>query len=245
LAVLAHEGTYPIIYGEWPIPIGTSHRTGYLARPDKAGLFPVVLVLPGLDGLSSFEKDLCRTLGRHGFVGLAVDFYRDRTEPIEAYNFLSDRRAMTDLDEVHEFVVSDDVFWAQTGGLGIFGADVGGRFALLAGARRDWVSSVAIAYTPLTGDEDRELPVAETLGHLPIPTMGLYGASDDLIDTSTVDEAQRRNDHGQWLLYENAGHGFLDVEHENFDASAADDAMARLMAFFEATLPKAEVEELG
>lgn len=245
MAVLSHEGTYPIMYSPWPLPMGTSHRTGYLARPDKAGRFPVVMVLPTVDGLTGFEKDLCRRLARNGISALAIDFYGSEGEPLELYSALTDARAMTDLDEVEEFVRSEDVDWAQAGGIGVLGTDVGGRFALMAASRRSWARSVAIAYTPLTGDEDRDFQVASALGHLPIPVLALYGADDDLIDPASVDEAQRRNDHGQWLLYEGARHGFLDVEGENFNQAAADDGIARMIAFFKATLPPAEEQDLG
>src|SRR5690606_13670444 len=61
VAVLSHEGTYPIMYGSYPVPVGAGYRRGYLARPDRAGRFPVVIVVPDLNGLSSFEKDICRT----------------------------------------------------------------------------------------------------------------------------------------------------------------------------------------
>ncbi len=245
MAVLSHEGTFSILYGSWPLPVGAGHRTGYLARPDNAGQFPVVLVLPTIDGLTSFEKDMCRRLARHGIVGIAVDFYRNGDDPLDSYSQLEDSRALTDLDEVHEFIVSDDVEWALPGGVGVIGADVGGRFALMAASRREWTRSAVVAYTPLTGDEDRDFRVADSLSHLPIPVLGLYGIEDDLIDASSVDEAQRRNEHGQWLLYDNAGHGFLDVEHENFEQSAADDAQARILAFFNATLPTPVIEDLG
>lgn len=245
MAVLSHEGTYPIMYSAWPLPIGASHRTGYLARPDKAGRFPVVVVLPTIDGLTGFEKDLCRRFARNGFVGMALDFYRHPGDPLESYSALDDSRALTDLDELEEFVRSEDVAWSQTGGLGLFGADVGGRFALMAASQRSWVRAVAIAYTPLTGDEDRAFQVASALENLPIPVLGLYGAADDLISAESVDEAQRRNERGQWLLYKGAGHGFLDVEGPNFDQAGADDAIARLIAFFGATLPEASVIELG
>jgi dienelactone hydrolase len=87
--------------------------------------------------------------------------------------------------------------------------------------------------------------VADYLDHLPIPVLALYGTDDELIDPSTVDEGQRRNEHGQWLLYEGARHGFLDVDGDNYDESAADDAMARILAFFKATLAPPEIEELG
>jgi carboxymethylenebutenolidase len=245
MAVLSHEGTYPIMYGPVPLPVGAAHRTGYLSRPDEAGEFPVVVVLPGLDGLGSFEKDLCRRFARSGLAAIAIDLYRSDTEPLGAYNELTDARALTDLDEVREYVASEDVPWNAGERIGLLGVDVGGRFALLKASRGGWVGSVAVCYTPLTGDEDRDLQVAEHLAALPVPVLGLFGSADDLIDPASVDEAQDRNQHGQWLLYDGAGHGFLDPEAAGFDEAAADDAIARLIAFFGATLPQASVEELG
>lgn len=246
LAVLSHEGTHSILYGSWPLPIGSGHRTGYISRPDAAGKFPVVLVLPSIDGLSSSEKEMCRRLARSGITGIALDFYReDLDEPLTAYEKLTDHRALTDIDEVHDFVISNDVDWAVSGGIGILGIDVGGRFGLIRAATRPWVRSLVVAYAPLTGDEDRAHQVADYLSNLPIPVLGLYGSNDDLVTTATVDEAQRRNEHGQWLLYEGAEHDFLDTDSDRFDQSAADDATARILAFFLATLPPAEEEDLG
>ncbi len=233
------------MFGSIPLPVGSGHRNGYLARPDEAGRFPVVIVVPGLSGMGSFEKDLCRRLARHGFAALTIDLYRQEGDPLESYNALPDERALADLDELHEFVVSTDVEWNLSTTVGLVGSDVGGRFALAKGATRDWVQSVIVAYTPLAGDEERAFQVASYLSHLPIPVMGLYGTADELIDTASVDEAQRRNGHGQWLLYDGAVHGFLDVTAEGFDPSASDDAFARILAFFQATLGQPEIEDLG
>lgn len=246
MAVLDHEGTYSIMYGGFALPVGTGHRPGYIARPDKAGRFPVVVVLPDISGLTSFEKDLCRHLARSGIAAVTMELYRERTgDPFDDYAALSDRGAMTDLDEVHEFLVSDDVEWAHADAVGMLGIDVGGRYALATGATRPWVRAVAVAYAPLTGDDDREIHVADLLAHLAVPVLALYGAEDDLIDTETVDEAQRRNETGQWLLYEGAGHGFLDLDSDTYSVDAAADAAARLVQFFLQTLPAAETTDLG
>jgi len=245
LAVLSHEGTYPILYGAWPIPVGAGHRDGYIARPDEFGQFPVVFVVPGIGGLGSLEKDICRRLARAGIAALSLDPYRGDGDGLASYNALTDDRALADLDELHEFIVSDDVSWNISGDIGLVGTDIGGRFAIIKAATRDWAKSVAVFYTPLTGDEEREYQVAEYLDHLPVPVLGMYGTNDDLIDAASVDEAQRRNDHGQWLLYDGAAHGFIEIEGDGFDQAASDDAFARLTAFFEATLPKAVIENLG
>lgn len=245
MAVLSHEGTYPIMYSSWPIPVGAGHRDGYVARPDEAGKVPVVFVMPGHSGLGSSEKDLCRRLAREGFAALSVDLYGRKGDPLDLYNSTGDDEALSTIDELHQFVTSDDVVWNIDDSVGMIGTDTGGRFALIKAATREWVRSIAVAYTPLTGDEDREHQVASYLDHLPVPVLGLFGAQDELIAASSVDEAQRRNDHGQWLLYEGVGHGFLDINSDGFDQSASDDAFARLVAFFRATLSPAELEELG
>ncbi|HEX2152689.1 MAG TPA: dienelactone hydrolase family protein [Acidimicrobiia bacterium] len=246
MAVLEHEGNYPIMYGRYAVPVGAGYRPGYLARPDRAGRFPVVVIVPDIDGLTSFEKDLCRAFARHGLAALTIDMYRDRSgDPIHDYHSLSDRRAMTDLDEVREFLASDDVTWTYAAAVGMLGLDVGGRFALAMAANRPWVRSVAVCYTPLAGDDEREIRVGDLLDRMPVPVLGLYGAEDDLIDVATVDEAQSRNDAGQWLLYEGAGHGFLNIEADTYHGDAAADAEQRLLQFFLQTLPVAERIETG
>ncbi len=246
MAVLSHEGTFSIMYGGFSVPVGAGYRSGYLARPDKVGAFPMVVVIPDLDGLTSTEKDLCRHLARAGLGALAIELYNEPSaDPYADYAALSDRRAVTDLDEVHEFLASEDVDWAHADTLGLLGIDVGGRFALAMAANRPWVRAAAVCYTPLTGDEEREIQVADLLEHLGVPVLGLYGADDELIDASTVDEAQRRNAGGQWLLYEGAGHGFLHLEADTYHVDSAADALQRLTQFFLQTLPAAESSDLG
>lgn len=245
MAVLSHEGTYPIMYGAVPIPVGAGHRSGYLARPDEAGKVPVVYVVPDLDGMGSLDKDLCRRLAREGFAALTVDLYDSPGDGLDLYNRLTDEDALAVLDELHQFVLSDDVDWNTGDMAGLLASDVGGRFGLIKAATRPWVRSLVLCYTPLTGDEEREHQVASYLDHIPVPVLALYGADDDLIDSASVDEAQRRNEHGQWLLYDGAGHGFLDIDGAGFDQAAADDAFARIVAFFRATLGQPEIEDLG
>jgi carboxymethylenebutenolidase len=244
VAVLPHEGTFTILYGAQPIPIGSSYRPGYLARPDEAGRFPVVMVIPGLSGLNSHVKDLCRRLARRGHASLSPDLYGSG-DPLETYSTKTDREILSDVDECYEFVQSDDVFWALPDRIGLLGLDVGGRFGLILGATRPWVASAVVVSTPLTGDEDRGHKVAELLDRIPVPLLGLYGAADELISAETVDEAQNRNPTGQWLLYDGAQHDFVDDDSDQYEPSAASDAFSRITEFFQATLPPPETEDLG
>ncbi len=245
------------MYGTLRVPIGSGYRPGYLARPDEAGRFPVVFAFPGVGGLKSYQKELCRRLARRGFACLAVDLYpnedtRERGEEdgqkndgLAAYASQTDRAISSDIDEAHEFLESEDVFWAIPDRCGVLGIDVGGRFALIAAATRPWARAAVVVSTPLTGDERREFQVADMLNHLAVPVLGLYGSADLLIAAETVDAAQDRNQNGQWLLYDGAGHDFVDDSSPEYDPAAAADAESRITQFFQSVLPKPETVDLG
>lgn len=234
------------MYGTFPIPVGASYRRGYLTRPDKAGRFPVVVLVPDVNGLNAHEKNLARRLARHGIAVASVHpFESDAGSPLQAYARLDDRDVVRILDETQRFLASDDIEWAHADRVGVLGLEVGGRFALIQAAHRPWVAAAGVVYTPLTGDEDRRFPVADMLPHLAPPVLGLYGAEDELIAGESVDEAQRRNAGGSWLLYENARHGFMNESHEGYDFAAAEDAIARLVTFFQTHLPAPEVLVVG
>lgn len=249
MAVLPHEGTYTIMYGSWPIPVGAGYRPGYIARPDKEGRFPTVILSPDITGITAHEKYVARRLARLGLAVVAVDFYRRPPatfeEALHAYSEVPDREGVRTIDETYEFLSSEDIDWAHTSKVGVMGLDVGGRFAMIAAARRRWVGGLALVSTPLVGDEDRDVQVADLLDRLPVPVLALYGAEDHLIPTETVDEAQTRNPSGRWLLYAGAGHGFLDEVGPDFHPGAAEDAISRLAEFFQAVLPEPQLEELG
>ena len=236
-----------MIYGDLAVPVGSGYQPAYLARPDQAGQWPVVLISPDLDGLGAHEKYVAGRLARKGLAVLAVDLY-GKPKPdgsLAAYNALTDKGAMRVLDETQQFLSSEDIDWAHSDRIGVLGLDVGGRFALITAAHRAWVAASALAYTPLTGDEERDFPVAEMLNHLATPVLGLYGSDDELISAATVDEAQARNTSGQWLLYQGADHGFLDEVGPNFDGASFEDAIVRLASFFQEHLPAPIKIDLG
>ncbi len=108
MAVLPHEGTFSIMYGTFPVPVGSGYRPGYLARPDEAGRFPARPDTPRNPGSQSYEKDLCRRLARRGFACLAIDLYPGgggcgRETRFSAYASQSDRAILSEIDEAHEF----------------------------------------------------------------------------------------------------------------------------------------------
>lgn len=241
MAVMAHEGRFEILYESFGIPVGSGFQPGYLARPDRTGSFPAVLVVPGIRGLTSFDKDACRRLARLGYVAVALDPYRGHgpggraslDEAITRYADLTDGRVLRDLAETLEFLQSPDLTFVDGASIGVVGFDTGGRFGLLLSDRPN-VAGVVACYAPL-GDDDRTHHVGERLARIGVPVLGLYGAADELIPTATVDEAAGIA--GEWILYEGARHEFLDPDSEAYDAAAASDAWSRIAAFLGRILP--------
>lgn len=244
MAVMAHEGEYNILYRSYGLPAGSAFADGYLARPDRVGRYPVVLVIPDIRGVQSFEKDLCRRLARHGYAALALDLYRSEAparsapldEAIGLYGSLPDRRALTDIDEAIAFVRNVDVDWALPDPVGLLGIDVGGRFALLYASDRTSVGSVVAVAAPLAGDEERAFQVESVLSRLTMPVLGLYGSEDELVPTEGVDVAQSLNPGGTWILYEGAQHDFLNIDAAGYHPGAAADAHVRIADFFKSHL---------
>ena len=245
MAVLQYEGTIEILYRDFAMPTGARFTTGYLARPDRIGEYPLVVLLPPLRGITPFVKDLARRLARNRYSVLVPDLTRgDHPGPgaafedlVAAYRGVGGRRALADIDDAVAFAVNDPAGWVRKGKIGLMGIDVGGRFAITYAAyRRRLVGALCVAYAPLAGDEDRELQVADALEMLPMAVLGLYGAEDSLVPAAGVDEAQRRNPHGKWILYEGVGHDFLDEDSDSYHSGAAGDTLARLLALLQATL---------
>jgi carboxymethylenebutenolidase len=244
MAVMAHEGKFPILYEPYGVPVGSGFQPGYLARPDRTGAFPAVIVIPGIKGLTSFDRDACRRLARWGYVAVSVDPYRGNgpgaratlAEAIGAYSSLTDERVLRDLAETLEFVSSPDLTFVDAERVGVVGFDTGGRFGILL-SDRPRIAGVAACYAPL-GDDDRTHHVGERLRRMTVPVLGLYGADDELIPVSTVDEAAGLA--GQWILYEGARHEFLDPDADTFDEAAASDAWTRISSFLGAVLPTPE-----
>ena len=224
MSVLAHEGTYPILYGSYAVPVGSGHAPGYLARPDQAGRFPGVLVLP--DGrLRSFHRELCRRLARHGLAALAVGL------PSELES------AVAHVAEAHEFLMSADVTWVIEHHLGIVGLGTGGGPGLLYAADHAEVRAVGLVSTIL----DEAGPVASVLERLAVPVFGLYATTE--VSGSEVDDGRLPN--GSFVVYAGVSGGFLDDGAPSYDSSASADAGRRLIDFLTRTLPPPETPRLG
>src|ERR1700683_891038 len=59
--------------GEVKIPVADGTIPAYRAMPDKGGPFPIILVIQEIFGVHEHIKDLCRRLGKVGYLAIAPE----------------------------------------------------------------------------------------------------------------------------------------------------------------------------
>lgn len=244
MAVPASEGSHSIIYGPVPLPIGAHEYTGYLARPDGPGAWPSVIVVPGLFGVTSVEKALARHIAKHGRAAIVMDPYRGAAPTraggldaaAAAYAELPDGRVLADLGEVREYLATPDTRWADGSPSVVVGLDVGGRFALLGAFQRRDLAAVAVLGAPLGATAGR-VAALDVIGSVAVPVLAMYGADDELVPRDDVDAAQDAAPHARVIAYESSGHAFYDPSSDDYHPGAEADALARIRALLDATLP--------
>ena len=248
------SGDSPILYGFKSVPKVARTLQVYLVRPDEVGESPTIMLIPSAWGLTSTVKELSRQFGRYGLAVVVPDLYRGeppnrdagREEAEEAASALSPQHVVSDLLAVAWFVANPTAFWSNAGdGFGLLGIGSGGRWAALA-ARQGQVavSALALCYSPLRAPEqDGEAAPGEqhhplsVLPHVDVPILGIYGREDEVVPSEEVHSAREMAPRAEWLLYEGAGHDFLDDHLESYRHGAATDAIERLAAFYGTHLP--------
>src|SRR3989442_1445009 len=61
--------------GEVKVPVGKGEIPAYRAMPATAGPFPVILVVQEIFGVHEHIKDICRRLGKLGYLAVAPELY--------------------------------------------------------------------------------------------------------------------------------------------------------------------------
>ena len=212
---------------------GAETIDGYLARPKAEGAYPGVLVIAGNKISEEYIPNTCAALALAGFVGLAPNIFHplpdDTPSNNEAYRrFLADHTEPDILDDVQAGAshLRAQPF-VRPGGLGVVGFCMGGRLAMLFGARSREVDAV-VPFHPAPMK-------AQELTRLRAPVQLHHGTAD-----RAVAAAETRKTEGmlraqgtpvEVFLYEGADHGFLAYTRPYYKPEAAKLAWGRVTAF--------------
>lgn len=194
------------------------------AEPKKA-----VIIIHEWWGVNDHILDIAQRYAGEGFVAIVADLYRGRTtrdkeEAAELMHGLS-------IDDGLETIRSTVAAANQQLGIshfGITGYCMGGTFALRAACDVEGVSAAAAFY----GD----IPEEEILEKLTVPTMFISGTRDEWINHEKVATLEATTEKFELPIISvryDADHAFFnDTRPEVYDETAAKDAWALVIGFF-------------
>jgi carboxymethylenebutenolidase len=191
---------------------GADSINGYLARPKAEGVYPAVLVIAGNKISEEYIPNTCAALALAGFVGLAPNIFHPLPDDVPNNNELYKKYVgdHTDLDLLDDVQAGLSYLRAQPfvspGGAGVVGFCMGGRLAMLFGARSREIEAV-VAFHPAPIKQN-EIVRLKTL-----PVQIHHGSADRAVAFAESQKTEKMlKDQGtsvELFLYEGADHGFL------------------------------------
>ena len=202
--------------------------TAFVALPD-AETNKAIVVVQEWWGLNDHIKDVAGRFAAEGFIAIAPDLYRGKlaANPEEAGKMMQALKIEDGLDTIKNCVDAARDNFALSH-FGITGFCMGGTYALRAACEIEGFSAAA----PFYGD----IPDENVLQKLKTPTIFISGTKDAWINPEKVaalEEAAEKFELPVHTLKYEADHAFFnDTRPEVYNETAANDAWALVIGFF-------------
>lgn len=236
-----------LIVGQVKITAKDGQFPAYRAMPRNAkGMLPVVLVVEEIFGVHKHIQDLCRRLGKLGYMAIAPELFarhgdvsdmKDISEIIKnVVSKVPDAQVMSDLDATVEY--AKETGKADTDKLAITGFCWGGRIVWLYAAHNPKLKAGVAWYGRVVGKPDDLHPKnpVDIAADIHAPVLGLYGGKDTGISAADLDKMrealkaamQKTEIH----VYPDAQHGFNADYRPSYNEEAAKDGWKRMLEWF-------------
>jgi carboxymethylenebutenolidase len=213
--------------------------------PASGGPFPTVLVIQEVFGVHEWVKDICRRLANAGYYAIAPSLYARQGDPskyTDTAKLLADIVAKVPTDEVMSDLDATVVYAKSTGKadtkrLGVTGFCWGGFATWMYAAHQPALKAAVAFYGPTRKITDLTPQNPEDIaGDVRCPVLALYGGQDKSIPQETIEKRQKAcTDAGKTCeskVFPDAQHGFMADYRPSYNADAAKDAWARMLAWF-------------
>lgn len=219
----------------------------YLARPDRPGRHPVVIVVNEIFGLHAYIQDVCRRLAKQGYVAMAPGYFAREGDPSLMTDFADimavvratpNGQVMADTGAALRYLAATP--FADISKAGITGFCWGGTVVWMACAAHDFKAGAAwygrLVRPAQNAEADRLYP-NEIADQLRCPVLGLYAENDQGIPLDSVETMRQalaaagRTD-SEIIVYPGTDHGFHADYRPMYDAPAAADGWARMLRLF-------------
>lgn len=231
------------VKGEWVnyAKIGDKTIKGYLARsPQAKADAPALLVFHEWWGLNDNVKKMTEKLAAEGYTALAVDLYEGQVadKPEDAKTFMkkasqNQKNFDSNIEQAYDYLKTK----TKAGKIGTIGWCFGGTNSLNAALLLPQKIDATVIYygSGIVTDRDR-------LKVLEMPILGIFGELDQSIPVAKVKEfEQTLKSLGKSVeieIYPNADHAFANPSGTRYNATAAEEAWTKTMAFLKQNLQK-------
>ena len=228
------------------IPVHDGEIPGYRAKPKGGRGLAVVLVVQEIFGVHEHIRDLCRRLGKSGYLAVAPELYArqgDVSQMTDIHEITSkvvsktpDGQVMSDLDDAAHWAVSSER--GDAARMGITGFCWGGRIVWLYAAHNPDLKAGAAWYGRLVGPTEELHPKnpIDIAGSLKVPVLGLYGGQDQGIPASSIEQMRAAlkaaGNPSEIVVYPDAGHAFNADYRPSYRQGPAEDAWKRMLEWF-------------
>lgn len=229
---------------EVKVPTADGAIPAYQAMPASGGPFPTVLVIHEAWGVHEHVKDICRRLAKAGYFAIAAELWarqgnaaaaKDIAETLKIMSSVPTDQVMSDLDATVIYARSTGK--ADTAKLGVTGFCWGG-FATWMYAAHQPALKAAVAYYGSPRKISDLIPQnpADVASDVHCPVLALHGGQDKSITPEDIDKRQKAcTDAGKTCeskVYPDAQHGFMADYRPSYNADAAKDGWALMLAWF-------------
>lgn len=237
-----------LIAGEVKVPTKDGDMVAYRAMPATGSNFPVVLVVQEIFGVHEHIKDVCRRFAKLGYFAIAGEMFArqgDVSKMTDIPKIVSDvvskvpdLQVMSDLDACVAFAKASGK--ANVDKLAVTGFCWGGRITWLYAAHNQNVKAGGAWYGRLVGATNAMNPAnpIDLVDKINAPVLGLYGGADGGIPNDTVEQMRaalkKAGKKSELTLYPDTPHAFNADYRPSYRRAAADDAWAKLIAWFKA-----------
>jgi len=230
--------------GEVKVPTADGEMPAYRAMPATGGPFAVVLVCHEAWGVHEHIKDICRRLAKLGYFAIAPELaarqgnlaiITDGQQRGKVLASIPTEQVMSDLDAT--VVYANSTGKADTAKLAVTGFCWGGFETWMYAAHQPALKAAVAWYGPdrKTSELIPQNP-SDVMAELKCPVLAFYGAKDQFIPQDTgpkrEEACKAAGKTCEYKIFPDAEHGFNADYRPSYNAAAAKDAWAEMLAWF-------------
>jgi carboxymethylenebutenolidase len=245
LAQAVRTDTVGLAAGDVPIKSGNDTITAHEARPDKAGRYPVVVVISEIWGLHEYIRDVARRFGKEGFYAIAPEMFQcegggthltDVQEILKIVLNVPRKQILQDLSATADYARGQSAALAER--VGVTGFYWGGSTTIQYAAYDKNLGAAVAWYGPPGReykDDPRPVSGFDVAKDITCPFLDLFGEEDKNPTPEDVRKFEAllkpHNANVEIIIYPNAGHAFYADYRQSYRPEAAKDGWTRCVGW--------------